>query len=146
MREPTIFWWPGTIKPAVVTGIGSNLDFLQTFAGLSGAAAPSDRPLDGYNLSPTLKQAAPSPRQTLYCYGGQLAAIRHGAYKLHLQVPGGGAASPVGRAGAAGRAGGVPGAPSPAAATGPVMELYNLDEDPRRNSTSQLRARRWWPN
>jgi arylsulfatase A-like enzyme len=120
MREPAIFWWPGTIEPAVVTGVGSELDLLQTFAAIAGAAPPSDRPLDGYDLSATLKRAAPSPRQTIFYYatnGGYpapLAAVRQGPYKLHLRVP------PEGRGGAAAQ--GSPGAPK--------VELYNLDEDP----------------
>jgi arylsulfatase A-like enzyme len=121
MREPAIFWWPGTIKPAVVTGIGSELDLLQTFAAVAGATPPTDRPLDGYDLSATLKRGTPSPRQTLLYYasnGGYpapLVAVRQGPYKLHLQVP------------QQGRGGG------PAAqgsADGPKVELYNLDEDP----------------
>jgi arylsulfatase A len=112
VRVPAIFWWPGTIEQAVVTGIGSELDLLQTFASLTGASAPGDRPLDGYDLSPTLKTGAPSPRKAVFYYTSTLAAVRQGAFKLHLQAPenSGGAAT----------------AGSPAAGT----LLYNLDEDP----------------
>jgi arylsulfatase A-like enzyme len=124
VRVPAIFWWPGTIRPAVVTGLGSNLDFLQTFASLAGGQAPRDRPLDGHDLTPTLKQGAPSPRKTLFYYGAALMAVRQEAYKLHLNVTpegrGGGGAAVAGRAGA-GAAG---------TSAGPTVELYNLDEDP----------------
>jgi arylsulfatase A-like enzyme len=129
MREPAIFWWPGTIKPAVVTGIGSELDLLQTFAALSDATPPSDRPLDGYDLSPTLKGGTPSPRHTIFYYasnGGYpapLVAVRQGPYKLHLQVP------QQGQRGAGAAAQGSATAPQ-GSATAAKVELYNLDEDP----------------
>jgi arylsulfatase A-like enzyme len=124
MREPAIFWWPGTIKPAVVTGIGSELDLLQTFAAISGARAPSDRPLDGYDLSATLKRAEASPRQTLFYYAtngvypAPLVAVRKGSFKLHLHVP-----QQTGAAGAGAAAAGARGVTD-------AVELYNLDEDP----------------
>ena len=47
VRVPAIFWWPGTIRSGVVTGMGSELDVLQTFAALAGAQPPADRGLDG---------------------------------------------------------------------------------------------------
>jgi arylsulfatase A len=31
-RVPTIFWWPGTVQPGVVTDLGSTLDLMATFA------------------------------------------------------------------------------------------------------------------
>jgi arylsulfatase A-like enzyme len=114
MRVPAIFWWPGTIRSGVVSGIGSELDVLQTFAGLAGAKPPGDRVLDGYDLSATLRTGAASPRDTLFYYGGRgLAAVRHGPYKAHFIVPGSGATLAN---------------PPPAADTAP--QLYNLDEDP----------------
>jgi arylsulfatase A len=113
MRVPAIFWWPGTIKTSVVTGIGSELDILQTFASLAGARAPTDRVLDGYNLSATLRGTATSPRDRLFYYGGSgLAAVRHGAYKAHFLIPSSGAE--IGEA--------VPSNGEP--------QLYNLDQDP----------------
>jgi arylsulfatase A-like enzyme len=132
MREPAIFWWPGTIKPGVVAGIGSELDLLPTFASVSGGTPPADRPLDGVDLSPTLKRAAPSPRQTLFYYattGGYpapLVAVRRGSFKLHLRVPSD-AAGQRGAAPAQGRGGAAAAQPE---AAPPAVELYNLDEDP----------------
>jgi arylsulfatase A-like enzyme len=115
MRVPAIFWWPGTIKPAVVTGIGSELDLLQTFTSLAGAQAPSDRILDGYDLSATLRSGAASPRDILYYYGSSgLAAVRRGAYKAHFLIP------PSGNELGAGAAVASPGEP----------QLYDLDRDP----------------
>lgn len=112
VRVPAIFWWPGTIKSSVVTGIGSELDLLQTFASLAGARPPDDRMLDGYDLSPTLRGEASSPRQALMYYGGAtLSAVRRGPYKAHFVIPGTSAAAG--------------GAAAPAR-----PQLYNLDVDP----------------
>jgi arylsulfatase A-like enzyme len=115
MRVPAIFWWPGTIKSSVTTGIGSELDILQTFASLAGAQAPSDRVLDGYDLSQTLRGRAPSPRHTLFYYAnsgnGILSAVRRDSFKAFFVVP------PADAAGT-----------SAAAASSP--QLYNLDQDP----------------
>jgi arylsulfatase A len=85
MREPTIFWQPGTIKPAVVTEIGSTLDLLPTFCTLSGAKAPTDRVLDGYDLTGVLHGKGRSPRQTMFYWrGSKLYAVRHGSFKAHF--------------------------------------------------------------
>jgi arylsulfatase A len=113
MRVPAILSWPGTIKRSVVTGMGSELDILQTFASLAGAHAPGDRVLDGYDLSATLLGAAQSPRDTLYYYASSgLAAVRHGAFKAHFLIPPPGTEL---------------GGPPPWKGT---PQLYNLDQDP----------------
>ena len=116
VRVPAIFWGPGIVKPGVMTGLGSELDLLQTFASLAGARPPSDRPLDGYDLSGSLREGTPSPRDRVFYYGSQLVALRKGAYKLHVQPP-----QQDGRGAAAGGAAG---------AGTPAMQLYNLDIDP----------------
>ncbi|MBN1464550.1 sulfatase [candidate division KSB1 bacterium] len=85
MREPTIFYWPARIKPAVVTDIGSTLDLFTTIAHLAGAEIPSDRQMDSYDLAPTLFAGAPSPRREMFYYRGQqLFAVRKGAFKAHF--------------------------------------------------------------
>ena len=43
MREPTIFWWPGTIEPGVVRDIGSTLDLLPTSPPLCRAKCRGPR-------------------------------------------------------------------------------------------------------
>lgn len=112
MRVPAIFWWPGTIRSSVSTGLGSELDIVQTFASLAGAPVPTDRVLDGYDLSATLKGTGPSPRHSLFYYAstgaGVLSAVRRDSFKAHFVVPG-----------------------TDGATAGPVNpQLYNLDEDP----------------
>ena len=111
MREPTIFWQPGTIKPGVVTGIGSTMDLLPTFCAMAGVPVPSDRVLDGYDISAPLLSKGNSPRQIMpFWRGSRLMALRNGAFKAHFitQSEYGGEA-PM---------------------THPTPELYNLDVDP----------------
>lgn len=85
MREPSIAWWPGSIPGGRVSkALSSTLDLLPTFAALAGAAAPSDRVIDGYDLSGVLLRDEASPRETMFYYRGEtLMAVRHGAYKAH---------------------------------------------------------------
>jgi arylsulfatase A len=89
VRTPAIFWWPGTVKPAVVTDIGSSMDLFVTAARLAGAALPADRPIDGVDLRAPLTGAGPSPRQALFYYwDDELRAVRKGRYKAHLITSG----------------------------------------------------------
>ena len=125
VRVPAIFWGPGIVRPGVTMGLGSQLDILPTLAALAGAPVPADRPLDGHDLSRTLRDGAPSPRETVYYYGAQLVAIRKGAFKLHLQPP-------AGRGGGAAQGAAAPPAAAPGGGAEPAspVELYNLDVDP----------------
>jgi arylsulfatase A-like enzyme len=85
MREPTIFWWPGKIKPGVIMDLGSTLDLFPTYCALAGAELPRDRVYDGWDLSPVLFKGQPSPRQAMFYYRGtKLYAVRKGAYKAHF--------------------------------------------------------------
>lgn len=87
MREPTIFWWPGTLKPRVVDELGSTLDLLPTLAGLIGAHLPGERVLDGYDLTPVLLNNAKSPREVMFYYRFQeVVAVRFGRYKIHFKT------------------------------------------------------------
>jgi arylsulfatase A len=73
----------------VITDIGSCLDILPTAAALAGAALPTDRVIDGVDLSPVLKGGAPSPRTELFYYwDSELRAIRNGRYKAHFITSG----------------------------------------------------------
>ena len=86
-RVPTIFWWPGTIQPAVRTELGSTLDLMATFANLSGATLPNDRKLDSYDLSNSLTHGEPSPRKEMFFWtNAELHAVRVGPWKLHVKM------------------------------------------------------------
>jgi len=89
MREPTIFWSPGTIKPAIVHQLGSTMDLFATFSSLAGVPLPTDRVLDSHDLSPTLFYGKESNRKTLFYYRGtDLYAVRSGAFKAHYITQG----------------------------------------------------------
>jgi uncharacterized sulfatase len=89
VRTPAIFWWPGTVKPAVVTDMGSAMDLYVTAAALAGAPLPGDRVIDGVDLRAPLTGRGPSPRQTLFYYwDSELRAVRKGAYKAHFITSG----------------------------------------------------------
>ena len=89
MRVPAIFWWPGKVQPGTVTGLGSALDLMPTFASIAHAEMPSDRVYDGVDLSPTLFADADSPRDTLFFYRfTDVFAVRRGKYKAHFSVYG----------------------------------------------------------
>jgi arylsulfatase A-like enzyme len=85
MREPCITWWPGKIKPGVVNDMGATMDVYTTVLTLAGAEVPSDRIVDGLDLSPVLFGTGPSPRNTMFYYrGAKIYAVRKGQYKAHF--------------------------------------------------------------
>jgi arylsulfatase A-like enzyme len=89
VRTPAIFWWPGTVRPAVVTDIGSEMDLLPTAARLAGAEVPRDRVIDGVDLRAPLTGGGPGPRQVLFYYwDNELRAVRKGNYKAHFITSG----------------------------------------------------------
>ncbi len=85
MREPTVFRWPGTLKPGVVMDMATTMDLLPTFCKLSGTQLPDDRTYDGYDISPLILGNGKSKRDVVYYYRGeQVYAVRKGAYKAHF--------------------------------------------------------------
>ena len=89
VRTPAIFWWPGTVRPGVVTDMGSGLDLLATAASLAGARVPADRLIDSVDLTAALKGTGPSPRTELFYYwDSELRAVRKGKYKAHFITSG----------------------------------------------------------
>ncbi|XP_052816972.1 N-acetylgalactosamine-6-sulfatase-like isoform X1 [Mya arenaria] len=85
MREPAIAWWPNRIKPGQVSHqLGSLMDLYTTLAKLAGQEPPSDRVVDGIDLSQALLQNNVVDRPILYYRGNELMAVRLGDYKAHL--------------------------------------------------------------
>ena len=67
--------------------MGSTLDLLPTIAAVSGAVVPTDRQLDGHDLSPALFAYGESPRQDMFYYHGEECfAVRSGMYKAHFKT------------------------------------------------------------
>jgi arylsulfatase A-like enzyme len=86
MREPALFWWPGTIEAgSICRGIGSALDLYTTFAVLAQGTARGE---DSLNLVPAL-EGGNSPRSEFFYYREEeLYAVRSGPWKLHLITEG----------------------------------------------------------
>jgi len=89
MREPTIAWWPGHIPTGTIcTGIGSTMDIFATSIVLAGGEVPSDRVIDGMDISAAL-EGGDSPRDHMFYYRGtQLMAVRLGPWKAHFKIQG----------------------------------------------------------
>jgi len=88
MRVPCALWWPGRIPAGrTCAEFASTLDILPTFARLAGTEAPTDRLIDGKDISPLMLGApgAKSPTEAFFYYSGYaLQAVRSGKWKLHL--------------------------------------------------------------
>ncbi len=116
VREPTIAWWPGKVAAgSACDAVAGNIDFLPTFVKLAGGAAPSDRKIDGKDITPLLLgQTKDSPHEARYYYNGyKLQAVRVGPWKLAIAPQNDG----MGKAGPA------------IAASLDKPRLYNLDTD-----------------
>ncbi len=86
MRVPCIMWWPSRISAGTVTTeLGATMDLLPTACALAGASLPTDRILDGFDLSPLLFGKGSSPRDVHFFYRGtRLMAVRSGPWKAHF--------------------------------------------------------------
>lgn len=86
MREPTIAWWPGHIPAGSVSQeLGSTMDIYTTSIKLAGGTVPTDRVVDGVDLTSVLLEEGNSPRDEMVYYRGtKLMAIRKGPWKAHF--------------------------------------------------------------
>jgi arylsulfatase A-like enzyme len=87
-RVPCIVRWPGKIPAGVVCDeLITAMDFLPTLARFAGTTAPTDRVIDGKDISPILlgERSAKSPHTHLFYYRlGNLEAVRKGRWKLRF--------------------------------------------------------------
>ncbi len=129
VREPCIMRWPGKIPAGTTCNqIAGNIDLLPTFAKLVGAELPTDRLLDGRDITSLLFQPDPSPVRDTHLYftaNQSLAAIRQGDWKLFLSTPAVEGGNGKGKSGKGNKASPKQGASQP---MGPM--LYNLVQDP----------------
>lgn len=85
MRVPGIAWSPGRIKPAVTGAVVNTMDLFATSLALAGAPRPSQRVIDGRDLSRLLFAGESLTEQPFFFYrGDKLAAVRQGEFKLHF--------------------------------------------------------------
>ncbi len=65
IRQPTMFSWPGVIKPGNRGNqLCSSIDIVPTLLAAAGSPIPKEMP--GYNLLPILKSGQPTPRETVF--------------------------------------------------------------------------------
>ncbi len=65
IRQPTLFSWPGTIRPGLRgEQLCSSVDIVPTALAAAGIAAPKNLP--GFNLLPVLKSGQPTPRDIAF--------------------------------------------------------------------------------
>lgn len=86
IRVPFIAQWPGRIPAGTVSDEPASLtDLLPTLATLAGGRLPTDRPIDGVDISSTLTGGTAPDRGPLYFFHWwTLNAVRSGPWKLHL--------------------------------------------------------------
>ena len=89
-RAPCIIRWPGRVpKDRVSDAIFATIDFMPTFANLTGYKVPADRVIDGVDQTKLLfGQSEMGARETFYYQGN---GVRQGKWKYLAakhQVPG----------------------------------------------------------
>mgnify|MGYP003624580492 FL=1 len=87
-RVPMLARWPGTIPAGSVSHeMAMSIDFLPTIAAVSGAALPTDREIDGRDLSELLRGKPVTIHDELFFFNGNdIVAIRNKRFKLMLNA------------------------------------------------------------
>jgi len=82
-REPTIAYWKDTIKPKVYTGLVTLMDWFPTFAHLAKAKLPTDRIIDGVDITNVLlKNGKRKNNEFYYFANASVLGYRLGDYKI----------------------------------------------------------------
>jgi arylsulfatase len=91
LRVPCVAWWPGRIPAATSSdAVTSTIDLLPTFASIAGGKTPSDRVIDGRDLTSLFRDPATtaSPHEAFYYYSfTHLQAVRSGKWKFVRKRP-----------------------------------------------------------
>ena len=88
LRVPFAVRWPGRILAASVSNeIVHEMDLFPTLARLAGGEVPSDRPIDGLDVSDLLLgKSAESPREGFIVYmGNDIYAVKWRDWKIHFK-------------------------------------------------------------
>ncbi|MGE9270853.1 MAG: sulfatase-like hydrolase/transferase, partial [Verrucomicrobiales bacterium] len=86
-RVPGIFCWPETIPAGQVSGeMIMSMDLLPTFCHVAGVELPSDRKIDGKDISGLVTgETQDGPHEFFFYYNGlNLQAVRNAQWKLHF--------------------------------------------------------------
>lgn len=84
IRTPTFVRWPGVVpEGSAMAGLSQHIDITPTIAAIAGAALPSDRVIDGRDLTGFLTGARQGdPHETLFWRSGHYEAVIHQGWKL----------------------------------------------------------------
>lgn len=96
VRVPAFAHWPGQIKPGLTAEVAATYDIFPTVLQLAGGQLPTDRIIDGKDISGILFGNGTSPHECIFIYKGTpgalcpsslpncpgLWAVRCGPYKL----------------------------------------------------------------
>ena len=91
-RVPMIAWWPGTIEPnATVSDPVMNIDLFPTLMSLAGVRTPSDRTIDGIDLSGIIDSSSREKpeltnRELYFFHDYDVEAIRKGKWKFYAST------------------------------------------------------------
>ncbi|MCF8357919.1 MAG: sulfatase [Prolixibacteraceae bacterium] len=90
MRVPTVAMWKGKIAAGrVYNDLASQMDWFPTVAALTGIALPTDRDVDGKDLSAVLLENGKREGDSyLYFDGSDLQCYRKGNWKIKKPYPG----------------------------------------------------------
>ena len=122
-RVPFLVRWPAKVKPGVSAALVGQIDFLATFAEITGAAVPAGMGEDSVSFLPVLLGSKESVRQGIVSQSiNGSFAIREGQWKLLLSAGSAGWSSPR---------------PGPEEAGLPPVQLYDLSKDPGERSNLQ---------
>ena len=122
-RVPFVVRWPAQVKPGVSTALVGQIDFLATFAEITGASVSATMAEDSVSFLPVLRGDKPEVRQGIVSQSinGNFA-IRNGQWKLCLSAGSGGWSSPR---------------PGPEEAGLPPVQLFDLSKDPGERNNLQ---------
>jgi arylsulfatase A-like enzyme len=128
-RVPFVVRWPAKVKPGVSSALVGQIDFLATFADITGASVPAAMAEDSVSFLPVLRGDKPEVRQSIVSQSiNGSFAIRDGQWKLLLSAGSAGWSSPK---------------PGPEEAGLPSLQLYDLSKDPgeRKNLQAEFPER-----
>ena len=122
-RVPFLVRWPAQVKPGVSSALVGQIDFLATFAEITGANVPATMAEDSVSFLPVLRGDKPEVRQSIVSQSiNGSFAIRDGQWKLCLSAGSGGWSSPK---------------PGPEEAGLPPVQLFDLSKDPGERNNLQ---------
>ncbi len=88
-RVPFIIRWPGHVPASTVCNeLATGMDIMPTLSALAGATVPTDRIIDGHDISPLAlgeNSAKTQYEEFFYYKQNNLEAVRSGKWKLHVR-------------------------------------------------------------